>query len=616
MNKHVYRQERLGESLKRINNKNCKVAYIGSSVTVQKEGYRVFLQQIMCERSGKKHLEINAAIGDTGSITGVFTMEEDVIPYKPDICFVEYMVSDRVKNNTPPDKISSSVEGIVRKLIAIDCEVIFLYRYLEKKLINKLYYQALSEHERIAEHYNLCSINFGSYIQDIIERGEYKHHQLFKDHTHTTKYGAQFIASYISDNIFSSIEPKSNFKTKNNDLSNLNALNDNYFQNTEILYIHQGLIKDKTNFEVGQFASRITNHYQHSKQHSYFAIGSENEFQFDLQGELTGLMIIKGKDSGYIELESSEEKEDYLVWDKWCHYDRLTSIILSKYYSQLTSLKIRIIDKEVDYSECRRTIENPHEITKKLKLVALMVNKINPQTLNFKISSDKLHREIKYNLQSDFYIKEGNQLKEQNKLAQAIKKYDRALQLDPHCVQAHHQLAEIYENLKEFDKAICCYRNIVQKEPNNSQAYAKLARLMMWQGDFQEAIVTYQKALVQKNKQPKWFYKLVYKGLGDAMSKNNQVDEAIAAYQKFIELKSDHPNVYLSLARLYFEKGQLDRVIESYQKAIELKPDVSFKVSQSLAQALRLQGREDEASIWLQSSFAENEKTTSKFLTK
>ncbi|MGK7892501.1 MAG: hypothetical protein AB4372_02315, partial [Xenococcus sp. (in: cyanobacteria)] len=80
MDEHIYRKENLGKSLNILNNKNCKIAYLGSSVTLQKEGYRSFLHQLLCDRSKKTHKQINASIGDTGSITAVFTMEEDVLP--------------------------------------------------------------------------------------------------------------------------------------------------------------------------------------------------------------------------------------------------------------------------------------------------------------------------------------------------------------------------------------------------------------------------------------------------------------------------------------------------------------------------------------------------------
>ena len=52
------------------------------------------------------------------------------------------------------------------------------------------------------------------------------------------------------------------------------------------------------------------------------------------------------------------------------------------------------------------------------------------------------------------YILEADQLKQQGKLIQAIDLYSKALQVQPNSVQAHYQLAEAYENLKEYEQAI------------------------------------------------------------------------------------------------------------------------------------------------------------------
>lgn len=123
---------------------------MGSSVTVQKEGYRIFLQQYLREYFQQEHLEICAAIGGVRAITGVFTMDEDVINHAPDLCFIEYMVSDRIEVNTPQTEIGKAIEGIVRKLRKIGCQIIFLYRYVEKDLIDDRYRYALSEYEKIA----------------------------------------------------------------------------------------------------------------------------------------------------------------------------------------------------------------------------------------------------------------------------------------------------------------------------------------------------------------------------------------------------------------------------------------------------------------------------------
>ncbi|MGK7899666.1 MAG: tetratricopeptide repeat protein, partial [Xenococcus sp. (in: cyanobacteria)] len=515
-----------------------------------------------------------------------FTMEEDVLPYEPDICFVEYMVSDRVKTNTPPKKIGASIEGIVRKLRAINCEVIFLYRYLEKKLISNVYTTSLLEHEKVARYYNICSINFGSYIQETLDSQKYQASDLFKDHTHTNKFGAEVIAKFISDSIFLFGQNNASFNRNSKKLSELPTIYDKCFQKTKIVYAHQGLIKDKSNFDVSQIKSRITSPCGNIKQHSYFIIDSRNEFQFDVQHELIGLIVVAGLDSGYIQLESQGEKEKILAWDKWCHYDRFKTIIIDKNYSQLTKLTVTITDEKVDYSECRRTISHPDKIIKKLKLIGLMVNVVDDDIARTSTISNQINQKSPQNLEPNLLLEEGDQLVSQDKISQAIEKFAKAIQIKPNCIPAHFKLAEIYENTKKFDQAQTHYHQIVQLEPENSMVLAKLAKVTMKQGKLKEAIVTYQKILDSKTKEPKWFRAWIYIGMADAMIQNEHIEKAITACRQAIKVKPNYFPAHNKLAYLLMRQKRQVEAIPYYQRSIEIQPNQPALIYGQLGDAL------------------------------
>ncbi|MDJ0632871.1 MAG: tetratricopeptide repeat protein [Xenococcaceae cyanobacterium MO_188.B29] len=196
------------------------------------------------------------------------------------------------------------------------------------------------------------------------------------------------------------------------------------------------------------------------------------------------------------------------------------------------------------------------------------------------------------------YVDKGIQLKKEGKLASAIEKFSKALQLNPKCLSALNQLMGIYESKKEFDRAITYLQQVIQLQPDNGLAYARLARAMMTQKNIQGAITNYQKAITLQPDQPAW----VYDGLGDTLNQNGQIDEALAHYKKVIEIKPDIPQFYIRLAKLYYKQGQFNSVIDSYQKAIKLKPDLPLQIYKSLAEALELQGRTDEAVKWLKSA--------------
>ena len=87
--------------------------------------------------------------------------------------------------------------------------------------------------------------------------------------------------------------------------------------------------------------------------------------------------------------------------------------------------------------------------------------------------------------------------------------------------------------------------------------------------------------------------------MGHIYEMNAQVDKAIATYEKAIELNPNNPNLHWRIAEFYSQEGDLPQAIDHYQQAIRLKPDLPYSIYVSLANALKQEGREDEATTWL-----------------
>ena len=511
MDNHAHIRSNLNGLTKKLNSDRCKIAYMGSSVTVQKEGYRIFLQQFLRDYFHQEHLEILAAIGGVGSITGVFTMDEDVIRYAPDLCVIEYMVSDRIEANTPQAEIGKVIEGIVRKLRQVNCQIIFLYRYLEQNLINERYTDALNEYEKIAQHYNITSINFGTYIQASIDAQKYSHEHLFKDHTHTTKAGSQIIANYIAK-ILSKIF-KSN-RTLPESKQNIKPIYLDNYSDTSIVYLDESFLANQRNYSKGLCSDKVKNHQSKNKDYQYFEIDSNNNFQFQIQGELIGLMVIVGRDSGIIEVSANNQSDQVMLWDKWCHYDRFTTVILAKNYSQMTEIKITITDEPIDYSTCRREIINPEQIIKKIKLVGLMTrantqiishhNSIQSLTIPELIAAAKIcESKQQYDQALGLHLKAIKIAANRRTcmaLAQHILKREKMQTVNLNQFLAIHpipafliNLAHSFSDLKEFDKSVICFRQAIKINPRLAEDILPIMRaIKLEQNKENEAIELYQ----------------------------------------------------------------------------------------------------------------------------
>ena len=128
------------------------IAYFGGSIAAA-AGYRVktfnwFKQQF----PNAKIIEINAAIGGTGSDLGVFRCGADVISKKPDLVFVEFNINDGSPTN---EFRKATMEGIVRQLWASPSkpEIVFLYT-TSRTLDN-----ARGSHPAVAKFYGIPDID-------------------------------------------------------------------------------------------------------------------------------------------------------------------------------------------------------------------------------------------------------------------------------------------------------------------------------------------------------------------------------------------------------------------------------------------------------------------------
>lgn len=151
-----------------------KIAYFGGSITAQK-GYRVKSLKWFQEQYPKAKLsEVDAAIGGTNSELGVFRMDYDVLPHKPDLVFVEFAVND---GGTKPAPLHRAMEGIVRKIWKQDSktDIIFVYTLVDK-MVNTLnegkYPQAAASMELLAEHYGIPTIHMGVEVANLVKQGK------------------------------------------------------------------------------------------------------------------------------------------------------------------------------------------------------------------------------------------------------------------------------------------------------------------------------------------------------------------------------------------------------------------------------------------------------------
>lgn len=153
--------------------REVRVAYFGGSITEQ-AGWRVKSFAWLKERyPNASFMEINAAIGGTGSEYGAFRMGQHVLQSNPDLIFVEFAVNDR---GGKADDIYRSMEGIVRQARRHNpfVDICFIYTLTDaliQDLVDGKCNHSASVMEHIADYYGIPSIQLGVEVVRLLKEG-------------------------------------------------------------------------------------------------------------------------------------------------------------------------------------------------------------------------------------------------------------------------------------------------------------------------------------------------------------------------------------------------------------------------------------------------------------
>jgi hypothetical protein len=152
--------------------KDVNIVYLGGSIT-NHEGYRVYTTDWLRKQYPAANItSVNSGIGGTGSLLGVFRLDNDVLKHKPDLVFVEFAVNDA---DTDSVMLCNAIEGIVRKIKKNnpDAEICFIYTIAKPMLPDfekGQPFRSVRLMERIAAYYGIPSMNFGVDVFRLLQK--------------------------------------------------------------------------------------------------------------------------------------------------------------------------------------------------------------------------------------------------------------------------------------------------------------------------------------------------------------------------------------------------------------------------------------------------------------
>ena len=188
-------------------------------------------------------------------------------------------------------------------------------------------------------------------------------------------------------------------------------------------------------------------------------------------------------------------------------------------------------------------------------------------------------------------INQGNKLRQEGKLDEAVTSFQQAIKSDSNSYEAYHFLGETLAQQDKLEAAANSYNKAIEINPDYYWSYHCLGQVSLWQGKLDEAIAGSRKAIKLNENQP-----VFYNQLGQALVKKEEFDEAISCYRNAIILQPDFWKTYHYLGEAFSKQQRLTEAIVNYRHAIEINPNFSWSY-QGLGDSLTKENKWSEAAI-------------------
>jgi len=344
----------LGRVATVLRERACRIAYVGNSVTAQRDGFVPYLHAHLGSWTAQPHHAFQVGLSGMGSMGCLFTLDPLVLSRKPDLCFIECTTGD--SGSRPPlEIIGPAIEGLVRKLRAIECECCILHAYRSDRTVED-FQPIIDRYEKVADHYGIPSVHLGRAVSLGLASGEWSLEQLFLDGIHTTPEGGRVVATLIARALETILSASST-----NTLPLRSRLHPDDFEAARLLSPKAETVLNSQRCRPSHFRQVLP----------YLEIEAGNALVLDATpGKLAGLLVVAGPHAGDIVIEANSQVQEFSTWDQWCDRDLLRSVIFPEPIRRDATVRLTVTDRG---GWSRGDPGGVHGFPKLLKLIGFML---------------------------------------------------------------------------------------------------------------------------------------------------------------------------------------------------------------------------------------------------
>jgi tetratricopeptide (TPR) repeat protein/SAM-dependent methyltransferase len=164
-------------------------------------------------------------------------------------------------------------------------------------------------------------------------------------------------------------------------------------------------------------------------------------------------------------------------------------------------------------------------------------------------------------------IDEGNALEGQGRIAEAMARYDAAVQADPRFARAHLNRGNILAGT-QFDEARGAYELAISCDPHYAAAYFNLGNLNYRAGELELALRHYQLAIGIRPD-----FADAFVAMANALDSLGRTAEAAESYERALIINPGYAEVHFNLGLLATAQGRHEDAVKNLRRALEIRPD-------------------------------------------
>lgn len=163
---------------------------------------------------------------------------------------------------------------------------------------------------------------------------------------------------------------------------------------------------------------------------------------------------------------------------------------------------------------------------------------------------------------------EAEDLRKQNELSLAEKKFIEIIGLDSKNIKAFKELGQLYFEQKSFEEAKQTFEHILRLKEGDQEIFDNLAQIAKEKGDLNEARDEYLKSLEINRESAETYYNLalVYKGM-------ENLEEAVQSIKKALKIEPNNPRYLDTMLEISIIIKDKVLANSAYNKLVKVNPE-------------------------------------------